>query len=198
MFFWLVVCTAHPYSVVRIRGEASTPNVSLGPLRIVISLAAFAQEPRDFATGEGPHNHDEDARLTREKMGIGSAIVPILVISMGLRSKTSTPMRSPSSSNRSIPVACSSLVQTSTSANGPPDSTAGACDRREMPSSVLCGNFAGFTTWSVELRWSGRTMGVCGTKGGGGESSGEDCFWKGMRTQRGQTAGDRSSERAEN
>ena len=40
---------------------------------------------------------------------IGSSSVPIRVISIGLRSKTSTPWRSPKSSNRSRPVACCSL-----------------------------------------------------------------------------------------
>lgn len=47
--------------------------------------------------------------LTRVKIGIGDSSVPILVISGALLSKTSTPSKSPNSSNRSIPVACSSL-----------------------------------------------------------------------------------------
>jgi hypothetical protein len=43
-------------------------------------------------------------------MGIGSSIVPILVISSAFMSNTSTPSSLPRSSNRSRPVACSSLV----------------------------------------------------------------------------------------
>ena len=105
VFARLIMRHPHPDRVVRVGGEACAADMTLGPLCTIYqlngsSLVHLAGTTRCKRQG---------AVRTREKIGIGSDIVPIRVISIGFRSKTSTPMRSPRSSNRSIPVACSSL-----------------------------------------------------------------------------------------